>query len=222
LMVTRDTDTFNLLGDLSEKSLDGIDFAFFLSDYYPVQKIGALTNSVSLNFDKIPEPRISLNSSSSSTGASFDFAGDRWQIKFPRFRQWLARSSRYGMFLEGVLFGGNEVEKIGDYDVVRLDHRPHPLVRAKTYRSPRMLVNDTPYPYLQVYGNAALTMTDRVHAAVAALQYGKPAMLFSSSPRVRLLDRLGLQEIDHQPVWLDKELLKEEKRKIREFLKKNL
>lgn len=222
LMVTRDTDTFNLLGDLSEKSLDGIDFAFFLSDYYPVQKIGALTNSVSLNFDKIPEPRISLNSSSSSTGASFDFAGDRWQIKFPRFRQWLARSSRYGMFLEGVLFGGNEVEKIGDYDVVRLDHRPHPLVRAKTYRSPRMLVNDTPYPYLQVYGNAALTMTDRVHAAVAALQYGKPAMLFSSSPRVRLLDRLGLKEIVHQPVWLDRELLEEEKRKIREFLKKNL
>jgi len=57
---------------------------------------------------------------------------------------------------------------------------------------------------------------------VAALQYGKPAMLFSSSPRIRLLDRLGLKEIVTQPVWLDKELLEEEKRKIREFLIKNL
>ncbi len=222
IMVTRDTDTFNLLGDLSEKSLDGIDFAFFLSDYYPVHKNDALANVVALNFDKIPEPRISINANSSTEDSPFDFAGDRWQVNFPRFRQCLARSSRYGMFLEGVLFGGIREEKIGNYDVVRLDHRPHPLLRAKTYRNPRMMVNDTPYPYFEIYGNAALTLTDRVHAAVAALQYGKPAMLFSSSPRVRLLDRLGLQEIDHQPVWLDKELLKEEKRKIREFLKKNL
>ena len=222
LMVTRDTDTFNLLGDLSVESLDGIDFAFFLADYYPVHKIDSLANVVALNFDKIPEPSISINNNSSTEVSSFDFAGDRWQVNFPRVRQWLARSSRYGMLLEGILFGGIREEKIGNYDVVRLDHRPHPLMRAKTYRSPRMLVNDTPYPYLQVYGNAALTLTDRVHAAVAALQYGKPAMLFSSSPRVRLLDRLGLKEIVTQPVWLDKELLEEEKRKISEFLKKNL
>lgn len=222
LMVTRDMDTFNLLGDMAESSCNGIDFAFFLSDYYPLHKNDALANTVALNFDKIPEPRISINSSSSLAGASFDFAGDHWQVKFPRFRQWLTRSSRYGMFLEGVLFGGNKTEKIGNYDLVRLDHRPHPLVRTKTYRSPRTLVNDTPYPYLEVYGNAALTLTDRVHAAAAALQYGKPAMLFSSSPRVRMLDRLGLVQIVNKPVWLDGELLEEEKGKVRAFLRQNL
>jgi len=218
LMVTRDADTFNLLGDLAERSCNGIDFAFFLSDYYPLYKNDGLANAVALNFDKVPEPRISINSSASISGTSFDFTGNHWQVKFPRFRQWLARSSRYGMFLEGVLFGGNDVAKIGDYDVVRLDHRPHPLFRAKTYRSPNVMVNDTPHPYLEVYGNAALTLTDRVHAAAVALQYGKPAMLFSFSPRVRLLARLGLGEIVNRPVWLDKEYLEEEKAKVRAFL----
>ncbi len=219
LMVTRDRDTFTLLGDLAEYSCDGIDLAFFLSDYYPVHTIDSLADTIALNFDKLPEPRISINSSKPVRRDTFDFAGDRWQVEFPRFRQWLARSSRYGMFLEGVLFGGNDVEKIGHYDVVRLDHRPHPLLRAKTYRSPRTLVNDTPYPYLDIYGNAALTLTNRVHAAAAALQYGKPAMLFTSSPRVRMLDRLGLEEIVNRPVWLDSALLEDEKGKVKAFIK---
>ena len=219
LMVTRDTDTFNMLGDLAERSYDGIDFAFFLSDYYPLLAMDGLANTIALNFDKLPEPRISINSEQVPDSTNFEFAGDRWRVEFPRFRQWLARSSRYGMFLEGVLFGGNDVAKIGDHDVVRLDHRPHPLVRAKTYRSPRTLVNDTPYPYLEVYGNAALTLTDRVHAAAVALQYGKPAMLFSSSPRVRMFNRLGLEEIVNRPVWLEKEYLDEEKAKVNAFLK---
>ena len=222
LMVTRDSDTFNLLGDLAEHALDGIDFAFFLSDYYPVHAIDALVNAIALNFDKIPEPEITIISNSTAQQSTFEFAGDRWQVKSPRFRSWLARSSRYGMFLEGVLFAGNNLEKIGKYDVVRLDHRPHPMVRSKTYRSPGMMVNDTPYPYLDIYGNAALTLTDRVHAAVAALQYDKPAMLFSASPRVRLLARLGLEGIVNQPVWLDRAPLKAEKEKIKAFIKQGL
>ncbi len=219
LMVTRDSDTFNRLGDLAENVCDGIDFAFFLSDYYPVHTIDSLANTVALNFDKLPEPRILINSVNHLSSKTFDFAGDRWQLEFPGFRHWLAQSSRYGMFLEGMLFGGNNIEKIGRYDVMRLDHRPHPLLRAKTYRSPRTLVNDTPYPYLEIYGNAALTLTDRVHAAAAALQYGKPAMLFTSSPRVRMLDRLGLEEIFNRPVLLDKARMDDEKGKVKAFLK---
>lgn len=222
LMVTRDRETYHLLGDLAEHAYDGIDFAFFLADYYPTCRIEGFSNTLALNFDKIPEPKIATEGSTSSPGASFHFAGMHWQVKFPRFRTWLARSSRYGMFLEGCLFGGRNELKVGGFDVIRLDHRPHPLLRAKTFRSPRTLVNDTPYPYLDVYGNAALTLTDRVHAAVAALQYGKPAMLFSSSPRVRLLDRLDLAGIGEQPVWLDMERLREEKTNIRDFLKANL
>lgn len=222
LMVTRDRDTFELLGDLAERAIDGIDCAFFLSDYYPIKAIEVLANTVALNFDKIPEPRISVNSSVTAGGTTFDFAGERWRVEFPRFRQWLARTSRYGMFLEGALFGGNDNEKIGSYDVVRLDHRPHPLLRAKTYRSPRTLVNDTPYPYLDVYGNAVLTLTNRVHAAAAALQYGKPAMLFSTSPRARMLERLSLDEIVNRPLWLDMALLREEKEKVKLFLKQHM
>lgn len=222
LMVTRDSDTYNLLGDLAENAHDGIDFAFFLSDYYPLHVIDGLANAIALNFDKLPEPCIEINSHSTARGVSFEFGGENWHLEFPRFRRWLARSSRYGMFLEGALFGGNTIDRIGNHDVVRLDHRPHPLLRTKTYRSPHTLVNDTPYPYLDIYGNAALTLTDRVHAAAAALQYGKPAMLFSDSPRVRMLARLGLEEILQRPTRLDSALLEEEKGKVKAFIKATL
>lgn len=222
LMVTRDSDTYKLLGDLPERAYDGIDFSFFLSDYYSLHPLTGLSNAIALNFDKIPEPRILLNASNPGGEMAFKFAGDQWQLSFPRFRTWLARSSRYGMFVEGILFNGNVATKISQYDIVRTDHRPHPLIRAKTYRSSGMMVNDTPYPYLQIYGCAALTLTDRVHAAAAALQYGKPAMLFSASPRVRMLTRLGLDEITHKPVWLDKAILEAEKRKVKAFIGENL
>lgn len=218
LMVTRDSETYRLLGDLAQHACDGIDLAFFLSDYYPLQAKEVFARTLALNFDKLPEPKIRVDDSLSDDETSFEFDGERWQVQPSNFRQRLARSSRYGMFLEGLLFSGSKDLKIGGYNVVRLDHRPHPLLRAKTYRSPQTLVNDTPYPYLDIYGNAALTLTNRVHAAVAALQYGKPAMLFSSSPRARLLSRLGLDEIVQQPVWLDQALLEREKMKVKAFI----
>ena len=222
LMVARDAETYRLLGDLSAQACAGIDLAFFLSDYFPQRPVPSLQGSIVLNFDKIPEPRITVGEGGGNFDQAFDFNGQRWQIKFPRFRAWLARRSRYGMFLEGILFPGSKLTELGGYRIIRTDHRPHPMLRAKTYRSPGVLVNDTPFPYLSLYGNVALTLTDRVHAAVAALQYGKPAMLFSESPRLRLLEGLGVDEITQRPVWLDLARLEEEKHRVKNFIRQGL
>ena len=222
LLITRDCDTFAELGDLAKSAFDGIDIGFFYSDYYTAPVIERLAGTVAVNFDKLPEPFFSLNKVISTADKQFEFKGDHWQVKFPRYRKWLAQKSRYGMFLEGLLFSGNQSERIGSYDVVRLDHRPHPMVRAKTYRYPQMMVNDTPFPYVNIYANCLLTLTDRVHAAVMALQNGKPAMLFSDSPRVRMLARLDLDDIVKQPVWLDKERLNDEKQALKSFFKAHL
>jgi polysaccharide pyruvyl transferase WcaK-like protein len=96
------------------------------------------------------------------------------------------------------------------------------MFSRKTYRGKNMFFNDTPYPYLEIYSQGLLTLSNRIHACVAALSYGKPAMLFSSSPRVRMLERLGLQDIIQHPVYLESHLLDREKRNLRMFLQEHL
>ncbi len=229
LLTSRDTETYEQLGDLAQFAYDGIDLAFFLPEVY--QPVGFVSDvqRVVLNFDKIPEPKIRIDVPFStkagpmnSYNTQFNFNNETWFLKFPKFRTKLASRSRYLMFLEGLLFRDTSFKKIGHYEIIRTDHRPHPMLSRKTYRVKNLFINDTPYPYLEIYSQSVLTLSNRIHACVAAMSYGKPAMLFSSSPRVRMLERLGLQDILNQPVYLDKHLLDKEKRNLRMFLGEHL
>ena len=200
ILTSRDAHIFHILGDL-----------------------------VAINFDKIPEPKISFIDKS-DLGAdhqnrfirTFRFNNKTWQLKFPVLRTKIAESSRYLMFLEGVLFRGNNTSKIGDYHLIRTDHRPHPMIKCKTYRERNVLVNDVPYPYFEIYNQAEITLSNRIHACVAALSYGKSAMLFSRSPRLMMLERLGLSEITQHPCRLDESRLDQEKYNLEKFLTKAL
>jgi hypothetical protein len=225
LMTTRDSDTFNLLGKYADNALDGIDFAFFMPDIYPLFGFNLQDPYIALSFDKIPEPRISIitnGSNSSKRATEFEFNGDTWCVEPNGFRTKLARRSRVSMMLEGMLFPGNQIKSVGPYPIIRSDHRYSPIFPRKTFRYPSVIVNDVPFPYFELYGNAELTMTDRLHAAVISLVYGKHAMLFSNSPRLRLLERVGIEGIDKRPACLDLEKINIEKQKIMEFLKANL
>jgi hypothetical protein len=229
ILTSRDTETYKQLGDLAKFAYDGIDFAFFLPEIY--QPVGFVSDveRVVLNFDKIPEPEIRINvpfhnkvSPKNSLNAQFNFNSETWFLKFPKYRTKLASRSRQLMFLEGFLFRDKSLKKIGQYEVIRTDHRPHPMISRKTYRSKNMFTNDTPYPYLEIYSQGVLTLSNRIHACVAAISYGKPAMLFSSSPRVRMLERLGLKDIINHPVYVDTNVLRREKEKLIVFLQEHL
>ncbi len=228
LMTTRDTDTYEMLGGLAQYAYDGIDFAFFTPDFY---QLGGLTNLppyVAINFDKVPEPSIKIYRkkndipSKEQNNVMFDFCGETWVVEKQNWRTRLAKRSRYLMVVEGFLFPGQQTRQIGSYYVVRTDHRSNPIFPRKTFRYPNTMVNDTPYPYFEIYGNAALTLSNRLHACVIALSYGKPAMLFSESPRIRLLERLNLVDITKHPVILDQKLLEKEKNSLIDFIQKHL
>jgi hypothetical protein len=229
VLTSRDTETYQQLGDLAKYAYDGIDFAFFLPEIYKPVGFVSDVERVVLNFDKIPEPEIRINDPSpsktttkNSLNAQFIFNSETWSLKFPNYRTKLASRSRPLMFLEGILFRNESFQKIGQYKVIRTDHRPHPMISRKTYRGKNMFTNDTPYPYLEIYSQGVLTLSNRIHACVAAMSYGKSAMLFSSSPRVRMLERLGLQDILNHPVTLDANLIRREKEKLILFLQKHL
>lgn len=230
ILVSRDHETYERLGDLATHACSGIDLGFFMSNVYEPLGFGKdQQRFLALSFDEGPEPRIALDPETPTRRDSderfcraFEFEGGTWQASFPRIRTLLARRSRYGMFLEGVLFSGNCIDRIGEFIVLRPDHRPHPIIARRTYRYPHVICSDTPYIYAETYSRAALTLTNRVHACVAALCYGRPAMLFSETPRVRLLDRLGLGEITLHPMTLPKEQLNSEKAGVVAFLKDHL
>jgi len=225
IVTTRDSETFQLIGDLATHSYDGIDLAFFMPEVYaPVGFRGERRGTVVLNFDKIPEPTIELTSGEirdvlgTVLDASFEHDGMWWRVRFPRFRTWFAARSRYAMAIEKLCFPGNQVARIGTYEIIRPDHRAHLMIGRRAFRYPNVVVSDTPYVYAEVYSHAALTLSSRVHACVLALAYGNRAMLFSKTGRAKLLTRLGLEEIGRRPVTLAAERLRCEKEALVEFL----
>lgn len=225
LITTRDDDTYNSLGKYVKNAYNGIDFGFFVSDFYKPKGLEKSDDYITLNFDKIPEPRIKIypsNEIEKNNNFTFEFDKYFWEINPYKFRQSLATKNRIFMLLEGYLFPGNKIKKIGNYQVIRTDHRYAPIFKRKTFRYPNVLVNDTPYPYLEIYGNTKLTLTNRLHAAVATLAYGNPAYLISQSPRIRLLERVGLKNINQHPVTLDKEKLIYEKENLIQFIRENI
>jgi hypothetical protein len=215
IFTTRDTETYEALGDLAEHAYDGIDVATFVSDAFrpvPVELPPYLT----FNFDQIPEPRIAPAGEfgprrASDRAVSFT-DGSEWLIRQPRLRTELAYRSRGYLFLEALSgIGAACPESVAGRLVVRTDHRYNPFLMQKCYRAPNSYAGDVPYSYLNLYAHTECTFTNRVHAAVATVSYGKPAMLFSRSPRAYLLKRLGLTDIQSRPVQLDPGWLRREK-----------
>jgi len=214
IFTTRDTETYDALGDLAEFSFDGVDVATFVSDLFP--KIPTdIEPYIALNFDQIPEPVI--NPDSVFTGRvdrSFCFEDQTWNVRHPKRRTELCYKHRAYIFLDSMLGLNTGPERIDNKLVVRTDHRYNPFLMKKNYRAPMMYSGDVPYSYLNIYANTDLTISNRVHACVATTAYGNPAMLFTRSPRAYLLKRLGLDRIKDEPQRVDLGFLSDEKLKL--------
>lgn len=228
IFISRDSETYEQLGDLAEYAYSGFDMAFFIPDFYPIYHFENWKPYVAMNFDKLPEPTFEIISKTSKSediknaSKQFEFYGEKWIVKQDNWRTRFARRSRYTMMLESLIFKGSQEKFIGNYAIVRTDHRYTPIIGRKTYRYPNVMVNDTPYPYFQIYGNAELVLSNRLHACVIAMAYGKPAMVFSESPRLRLMERFNIPEITIKPTCIDPGFLREEKSKLIEFVKMHL
>lgn len=90
---------------------------------------------------------------------------------------------------------------------------PHHLISDKT------LISDIPYDYLALYANAEEVHSDRVHACVAALAYGRKAKFYHPTPRGSLFHAVGAERIKDQLVQLDFQLLTEKKRALISFVR---
>lgn len=222
VFISRDHITFMNFHDICSYSYNGIDGAYFLPDLFqPVET--DLPPYVVFNFDKMPEPRVEIvnNSPIKKNSNTFCFRRQTWKVDFPRFQMAASKTLKKGFSFVLGAFGlhGTKQNRIGDLMIVRTDHQVNPIMLKKLYRGPNSFAADIPYSYLNIYSQTELTLTDRIHAALVTMAYGRPAMLFSRSNRALIIDRVGGHEVLSKPTFLDLKRLKDEKKKMIEFLR---
>ena len=224
IICTRDSRTYEAFKDCATFTYNGIDSAFFVPEVYEPFHLD-IEPFVCVNFDRYPEPAIYLESEARrrrpSTGMTKDFVfmGRRWHLEFPAVPMYFSRLGQWQAYIGALMDCRRLPLRVGDYLIVRPEHRFTPYVTWKIYRQKNAIVSDEPFTYLTLYGRTSLTLSDRVHACVVTLAYGKPAMLFTPTPRASLFHRVGAERIQQEPVTLDMDRLREEKEAQLRFLK---
>lgn len=220
LITTRDRTMYETFKDCVPNIYDGICFAFFVPNYYkPVSTDFGKT--IAINFDKIDEPFIYVDEPHDDCKVEFDFEGHHFGMKFKGLSKIGLRTDRFTdalIYAASPLPRGNRPEKIGEYTVIRPDHRYNPMFIRKVFRYPNSFCSDIPHTYANIYANANLTISDRVHACALTLAYGNSAYLLAKTGRSELLTRVGAEGIYDHPVKIDMNYLQNEKSKLIEWL----
>lgn len=214
LISTRDGDSYEHVHDLAEQTYSGIDSAFFAPKAYRPVPL-EIEPYVTLNFDQYPEPRIDTVPSDQSLSGDFDKTfealGLTWGAKQPWLQMKFSDAGQWQCYLGARLDFRKLPERVGGYLAIRPEHRVNPHITWKVYQQPNSIGSDEPFTYFTVYAQTKLTLSDRVHACVATLAYGNPAMLYHPTPRARLFERVGLTQIREKPVTLDQDYLESER-----------
>lgn len=105
--------------------------------------------------------------------------------------------------------------------VIELSHSPIPQFSlASKYR--KKFVSDSVLDYLILYKYTSGTFTDRIHAAVATLAFGRPCRLYTESKRVGVLKRVGADNVLEDLECADVEKISKEQLRQVNFLKEIL
>jgi hypothetical protein len=216
-IVTRDSDTYHALKDDVPFAHDGVDSAFFVPDAVSPVALD-LGPYYCFTFDRFPEPSISLDGPSGAADQEFTWDGYTWGLKAPRTVARLAGRGKAQAYVGHLVDRRKLPLALNGRRIVRPEHRTNPHITWKVYQRSAAVASDEPFTYFALYSQADLTLSDRVHACVATLAYGKPAMLFTPSPRARLFDRVRASDIRSRPVSVDPAWLAGEKAAELEFL----
>lgn len=221
VITTRDRKTYDTFCDCVTNIYDGICFAFFVPDYYKPFKTD-FNKTIAVNFDKIDEPFIYLDKQGSRRDVQFDFEGHTFGLHYNGLPQIGLKTDRITdalVYLLSPLPRGKRPAKIGDYTIIRPDHRYNPMFIRKVFRYDNSFCGDIPHTYANIYANSSLTISDRVHACALTLAYGNSAFLLAKTGRSGLLDRVGANEIMDHPVSIDMDRLRKEKEDLIKWMK---
>lgn len=194
---TRDSYTYDAYNDLAKFSHNGICSAFFSSFHYEGYDTPGLGKYIILNFEEANEPDLNYLNLNNFTDSSIReetidrcSKGDGINILKNLFKDFPAT--------------------FDEYKLIRTLHNFNPSISKPFIRRPNQFASVNAYAYLNLFSRADLVLARRVHACVPALSYGKPAMLFNPTKRVKLFERLELSDITKRPMVLSKDVLLKE------------
>jgi hypothetical protein len=197
---TRDSYTFERFHDLASAAYNGICTAFFVSKIPGVASAMPDAKYLILSTYTMYEPRFSfemnergmidLNSLAVQTRQSVI-----WRAM--RHSEWLRpRPAAYR-----------------GHEIVRVHQALYPFNHI-LFSAPNSYVSHNPLCYLPLYNGASLVISDRVHACVAALSFGRPAFFLGKSPRAELFERAGAAVSNSGVLHLSGEALEGEYRRF--------
>ena len=220
VITTRDHETYKMFEHDVPQIYDGICFAFFVPDYYKPFTTD-LGDVMAINFDKIDEPLFYIDDNKHKVDVEFDFEGHHYGMRFKGLAGVGLKTDR---FTDALIYASSPLprtkrpERIGNFTIIRPDHRYNPMFIRKVFRYPNSFCADIPHTYANIYANAKLTVSDRVHACALTLAYGNSAYLLAKTGRSGLLTRVGAEKITEHPVKIDLKYLNGEKEKLLQWL----
>lgn len=222
LISTRDDRTYGIIKDWlpDVPKYDGIDSGFFLNRCVKPFKTRKDSPYMAMNFDRYPEPEIMETMPPEKfKSIPVEIEGKQRYLAVPKFLDKYAHAGK----IKGYFADLTDRRKLPEFYegrmIVRPEHRFFPHVTHKIYRNANSTASDEPWTYINIYANADFTLSDRVHACVATLAFGSPAMLFTPSPRSALFGRVGLEDVKNKMVTLDLDYLHDEQEKEIAWLK---
>ncbi|SIO11804.1 polysaccharide pyruvyl transferase family protein [Vannielia litorea] len=225
LISTRDGRSYDILKDWlpAVPKYNGIDSGFFLNRCVAPFAVRKDVRYITKNFDRYPEPEILTE----DPGPKFntrqvEIAGRTLFLAVPKFLDRHAHKGKIRGYLADVFDRRRLPAEFDGMRIIRPEHRFFPHMTHKIYRQPNATASDEPWTYINLYGNAEFTLSDRVHACVATLAYGHPAMLFTPSPRSALFDRLRVGDLRERLVSLNLDLLRSEQEAEIEWLRSQI
>lgn len=84
----------------------------------------------------------------------------------------------------------------------------------RRYTKQNVFVSDLVEDYLFIYANANVTYSDRIHACVPAMVYGRKAQFFFKTPRAGLFSPFFGEQVWQEPCTLDTALLSTKKNEM--------
>lgn len=214
MIVTRDPKSFEILKNWlpGVPKYSGIDAGFFLPRCVTPFRIRPDYLYVTFNFDRYPEPSLAELPFPARRydERQIQMLGRHWYLGTPKRLNRAAHRSKIRAYLGDLTDFRRLPAEIAGHQILRPEHRFYPHMTHKIYRQPNGTASDEPWSYLSIYAGSRVTLSDRVHACVATLAYGNPAMLFTPSPRAALFERLGAGAIRQQPLKLSADMLEAE------------
>lgn len=197
---SRDRPTFNFFGEhiAEERKFDGICAAFLLPFNLPTAGVRSECKYVSYSIYNEAEPKVTWY-----TDKYGEPNVDSVEVARAPRRGW-----RFYRHLEWI-----EATKLPrEYKGFRILRPVHGLgykFSHLNFARPNSYVSFNPLSYASLYAGTHLTVSNRVHACVMTLAYGKPAFYYGNTPRNAIFERIGLSA-GGGPLRLDGTVLKKE------------